>query len=235
MIGTFGDAEVFSFHATKFFNTFEGGAIVTESDEVADKARLMRNFGFAGYDEVVQLGTNGKMNEVSAAMGLTSLESLDDFIAVNRRNYQQYREQLQNIPGLRFLSYDESEKCNYQYIVLEIDETVTGIKRDRLLQILWDENVMARRYFHPGCHLMEPYRSDPLYAAVKLPATEKLTRQILVLPTGTSVQAGHINAMCSILRLAIAHGPELDARLQSAEASAVCGPRTLTLTITGDA
>jgi len=235
MIGSFGDAEVFSFHATKFFNTFEGGAIVTESDEVADKARLMRNFGFAGYDKVVQLGTNGKMNEVSAAMGLTSLESLDNFIAVNRRNYQRYREQLQNVPGVRFLNYDENEKCNYQYIVLEVDETVTRIKRDRLLQILWDENVMARRYFYPGCHLMEPYCSDPLYAAVKLPATEKLTRQILVLPTGTSVEEAHINVVCSIVRLAIAHGPELDARLQSAEASAVMRSAQGHVAITGDA
>ncbi len=235
MIGTFGDAEVFSFHATKFFNTFEGGAIVTESDEVADKARLMRNFGFAGHDNVVQLGTNGKMNEVSAAMGLTSLESLDDFIAVNHRNYQQYRKQLQNIPGVRFLNYDENEKCNYQYIVLEIDEKAIEIKRDRLLQILWDENVMARRYFHPGCHMMEPYRSDPLYTAVKLPATEKLTRQILVLPTGTSVEEAHINAVCSIVRLAIAHGRELDARLQSAEASAVMRSAQGHVAISGDA
>ncbi len=75
MIGNFGDAEVFSFHATKFFNTFEGGAVVTNDDELADKMRLMRNFGFAGYDNVIYLGTNGKMTEISAAMGLTGLES----------------------------------------------------------------------------------------------------------------------------------------------------------------
>src|SRR6185369_3387994 len=79
MIGGFGDAEVFSFHATKFFNTFEGGAVTTNDDDLAEKIRLMKNFGFAGYDQVIYLGTNGKMSEVSAAMGLTSLESLDDF------------------------------------------------------------------------------------------------------------------------------------------------------------
>ena len=91
MIGNFGEAEVFSFHATKFFNTFEGGAVVTNDDELAAKMRLMKNFGFAGYDNVIYIGTNGKMSEISAAMGLTGLESLDEFIAANRRNYAAYR------------------------------------------------------------------------------------------------------------------------------------------------
>jgi dTDP-4-amino-4,6-dideoxygalactose transaminase len=93
MIGNFGDAEVFSFHATKFFNTFEGGAVTTNDDALAAKIRLMHNFGFAGLDNVIYIGTNGKMSEVSAAMGLTGLESLEEFIAVNRRNYQHYHQQ----------------------------------------------------------------------------------------------------------------------------------------------
>ena len=91
MIGNFGQVEVFSFHATKFFNTFEGGAVVTNDDDLAAKIRLMTNFGFAGYDNVIYVGTNGKMPEVSAAMGLTGLESLDEFIAANRRNHAAYR------------------------------------------------------------------------------------------------------------------------------------------------
>src|SRR5205823_10602842 len=88
MIGGFGDAEIFSFHATKFVNTFEGGAIVTNDSELAAKLRLMRNFGFAGLDTVTSLGTNGTMSEASAAMGLTSLESLEEFVTVNYRNYK---------------------------------------------------------------------------------------------------------------------------------------------------
>src|ERR1035441_9571296 len=87
MIGGFGLAEVFSFHATKFCQTFEGGAIVTDNDELATKIRLMKNFGFGGYDNVIYIGTNGKMTEICAAMGLTNLESLEDFVAANRRNY----------------------------------------------------------------------------------------------------------------------------------------------------
>ena len=101
MLGNFGDAEVFSFHATKFFNTFEGGAIVTNNDELAAKIRLMKNFGFDGYDNVIYIGTNGKMSEVSAAMGLTGLESLHEFTTANYRNYKEYKRQLEGIPGIR--------------------------------------------------------------------------------------------------------------------------------------
>lgn len=91
MIGSFGDAEVFSFHATKFCNSFEGGAITTNDDELANRLRALRNFGITHDDHVSEVGTNGKMNEVSAAMGVTSLESLDEVVAVNRNNYHTYR------------------------------------------------------------------------------------------------------------------------------------------------
>jgi dTDP-4-amino-4,6-dideoxygalactose transaminase len=99
MVGNFGQAEVFSFHATKFLNTFEGGAVVTNDDELAEKIRLMKNFGFAGYDNVIYIGTNGKMNEISAAMGLTNLESLDELIETNRCNYRQYQQGLMRPAG----------------------------------------------------------------------------------------------------------------------------------------
>src|SRR5438094_111807 len=185
MIGSFGNAEVFSFHATKFFNTLEGGAVVTNDDELAMKLRLMRNFGFTGYDKVSYLGTNGKMNEISAAMGLTSLESLDEFIAVNRLNYLRYREELQDVAGARVLTYDETETCNYQYIVLELEEaSARVVSRDELWRILSAENVMARRYFYPGCHRMEPYRSN--LPGLRLPETDRLAERVLCLPTGTA-------------------------------------------------
>ena len=95
MVGNFGSCEVFSFHATKFINCFEGGAAVTNDDALAAKMRLMRNFGFAGYDRVIYPGTNGKMTEVCAAMGLTSLEAMEKIVTANRRNYEAYRDGLQ--------------------------------------------------------------------------------------------------------------------------------------------
>ncbi|MBF8258815.1 MAG: dTDP-4-dehydro-6-deoxyglucose aminotransferase, partial [Actinobacteria bacterium] len=147
MVGSFGNAEILSFHATKFLNAFEGGAVLTNDDALAAKVRLMKNFGFSGYDNVIHVGTNGKMSEVSAAMGLTGLESMDEFIAVNRRNYERYRLELASIPGIRLMPYPEEERSNYQYVVLEIDDERTEIGRDRLVEVLHAENVIARRYF----------------------------------------------------------------------------------------
>ena len=214
MIGGFGDAEVFSFHATKFLNTFEGGAVVTNDDNLAGKIRLMKNFGFSDYDKVVYIGTNGKMNEVSAAMGLTSLESLEHFIETNQRNYEQYQEELAEVPGVTLLTYDEAEKCNYQYIVLLVDDEVTQVTRDQIIEILWAENVLARRYFYPGCHRMEPYRSYFPHAGLLLPVTEKVVNQLLSLPTGTAIGANEINDICAIIRLVVSNGGEVRQRLE---------------------
>ena len=213
MVGGFGDAEVFSFHATKFFNTLEGGAIVTDDDELAEKARLMKNFGFSGYDQVTELGVNGKMNEFSAAMGLTSLESLDEFVSVNRRNYEQYRDGLRDVPGTRLADYDASEMNNYQYVVLELDEEETGIGRDELVEVLWAENVIARRYFYPGCHRMEPYLSEDPKARLTLPVTEELSGRLVVLPTGTAVGPEEVAGICDVISTAVANGPDISRRL----------------------
>ncbi|MBC1224260.1 aminotransferase class I/II-fold pyridoxal phosphate-dependent enzyme [Nostoc sp. UCD121] len=216
MIGNFGDAEVFSFHATKFFNTFEGGAIATNNDELAGKIRLMKNFGFSGLENVSYIGTNGKMSEICAAMGLTGLESLDEFVAVNYRNYKQYQHEVRNIPGVKLLTYDETEKSNYQYIVLEIDQEITHISRDELVKIFWAENILARRYFYPGCHRMEPYRSYFPHAGLLLPETESLGKRVLVLPTGTAVGTEEINKICQIIRLVVEHSREVKERLVNA-------------------
>lgn len=199
MIGNFGELEVFSFHATKFLNSFEGGAIVTNNDELAAKIRLMENFGFAGMDNVVYVGTNGKMSEVSAAMGLTSLESIDEFIETNYRNYKTYEKELDNLPGISLFKYDDQEKCTYQYIVLEIDESIVKIGRDKLIEILHDNNIMARRYFYPGCHRMEPYKSYFPHAGLLLPETEQLSNRILILPTGTSINESQIELISQVI------------------------------------
>jgi dTDP-4-amino-4,6-dideoxygalactose transaminase len=213
MIGNFGNAEVFSFHATKFVNTFEGGAVVTNNDELAAQLRLMRNFGFAGLDTVTSVGTNGKMSEASAAMGLTSLESLDGFIDANRRNYHLYSQHLARIPGISLSQYQEDEKCNYQYIVVEVDDLVTGISRDMLDEILWAENVLTRRYFYPGCHLMEPYRTEEPEAHQCLPQTEKLVKTVLCLPTGSAISSAEITAICALIEFIVRHAEAVKQRL----------------------
>lgn len=204
MVGGFGDAEVFSFHATKFLNSFEGGAIVTNDSALAERVRLIRNFGFAGYDRVVELGTNGKMSEVSAAMGLTGLESVDEFVQANQRNLNLYAAGLKGVPGLEILRYDLREHNNFQYVIVEVDESAAGLSRDRLVEILWGENVLARRYFHPGCHRMEPYRTLFPEVGARLPETERLSERLLALPTGTAVTEYEIGQVCRVIRTAVA-------------------------------
>ncbi len=203
MIGSFGNAEVFSFHATKFVSCGEGGAVVTNDDQLADKMRLMRNFGFAGLDRVVYIGTNGKMSELSAAMGLTSLESIDQFVAINKRNYCEYVKELATIPGLNLLPYDGTERCSFQYVVVEVDSYLTQLSRDELIEVLTAENVLARRYFYPGCHRMEPYASLFPHAKLVLRATDVVAQRVLLLPTGTAVGSSEIQDICRILRLAV--------------------------------
>lgn len=215
MIGGFGDAEVFSFHATKVLNTFEGGAVVTDDDALAEKIRLMQNFGFSGYDNVIHVGTNGKMSEVSAAMGLASLDHFEDFVTRNRENALRYRGRLQGLPGIKVLPWNEDERFNYHYIVVEIDEQIAGISRDTLLEVLHAENILARRYFFPGAHRMEPYRSYFPHAGLLLPHTEALLERVLVLPTGSAVGVDDIDGIVDVMALAIAQAGELRARIAS--------------------
>ena len=200
MIGSFGSCEVFSFHATKFINSFEGGAVVTNDDDLAERIQLMRNFGFKGFDNVVYLGVNGKMSEVCAAMGLTSLEALDEIVAINRRNYLAYREELANLPGVSLVNFDSRERQNYQYVVIEVDPQRCRISRDQLVDALHAENIIARRYFWPGCHRMEPYRTVQPDAWKHLPQTEAVAARVIVLPTGQEIDGETIERVCGIIR-----------------------------------
>ncbi len=209
MLGSFGQAEVFSFHATKFLNSFEGGAVVTTDGAFAEKLRLMRNFGFGGYDKVIYIGTNGKMTEASAAMGLTSLDSIDEFVAANRRNYEAYAQRLAGIAGIAIMPYNVAERNNYQYVVVEVDPERFGLTRDELVVVLHAENVLARRYFYPGCHRMEPYRSYFPHAGLLLPETERLSGRVMLLPTGTGIDLATVAGIGDVIQIARERASEI--------------------------
>ena len=202
MIGTFGECEVFSFHATKFINCLEGGVVALNNDDLAYRIRMMTNFGFTGYDHVEYLGINGKMNEISAAMGLTNLEAVDDIIAVNRQNYEAYRSGLTDVPGMSVITYDPAERNNYQYVVIEVDPEVCPRSRDDIVKTLHAENILARKYFWPGCHNMEPYRSLQPNAGLLLSETERIAARVIVLPTGQAVAEETVSRICEIIRKA---------------------------------
>lgn len=213
MIGNLGDAEIFSFHATKFFNTLEGGAATTNDDELARRMRRMRNFGFSEqqYDDVISPGLNAKMSEISAAMGLTLLDDLDNIVAVNYANYQAYQEGFAELPMVHLSQYDEREHNNFQYIVIEYADDEAQLTRDQLVQVLHAEGVLARRYFYPGVHRMEPYRSADPY--LSLPRTEALSQRVISLPTGTAMSPERVQEVCALVRFIIAEGEAVARRM----------------------
>lgn len=199
-IGRFGSCEVLSFHATKSFNTMEGGAVVTNDDDLAEAMRLMRNFGFHGYDNVIHPGTNGKMIEVCAAMGLTNLESLNEVVAINKRNHQAYTTAFADIPGIAVLQYDPDERNSHHYVVLEVGHSFTAT-RDEVVAALQAENILARKYFWPGAHKMKPYRDLYPHSGLLLANTEQIGNRIIVLPSGTSLPIEAIDIISSVCRL----------------------------------
>jgi len=199
MAGCFGHAEVLSFHATKFVHSIEGGAVVTNDGALAEKIRLMRNFGFNEDGCVTGLGINGKMNELCAAMGIVSLGNFSKAAEVNRRNYELYQKYLADVPGVELMQYDPQETTNFQYIVVRVNREAAGISRDELLGILNAENILARRYFYPGCHQLEPYRSLPEYSELSLPVSDRLNSELLQLPTGSAVRPRDIKKICGLI------------------------------------
>ena len=223
-IGNGGDAEVFSFHATKIVNAFEGGAITTNDEQLADQLRLMRNFGFADYDSVVHSGTNAKMCEAAAAMGITSIESLDKFLAINRAALEQYRVGLDAIPGMELLVRLLDPDSNCQYAVVEVNESAFGMSRDRLLEVLWAENILARKYFSPGCHRV-PFLAGE--KPPKLPITDALCGHVLQLPTGSAVDCDQIGQICDLLHTIAMHAKEIVKRIE--QSGSVRQPRGATL------
>lgn len=198
-VGGSGACEVFSFHATKILNTLEGGAVVTNDSQLAEKLRFMRNFGFSGEDRVAHLGTNGKMNEISAAMGLTLLEELDDLVGINEVNYYAYAREIESVPGLTLMEYPSDGQYNYQHVVMMVDEDEAGLARNDVVDVLRAENVLARRYFYPGCHRMKPYAAMHEYASVNLPVTDDVAARVVVLPTGPQLTEDGISRIGGLL------------------------------------
>lgn len=194
-IGRFGRAEVLSFHATKFLSACEGGAILTQDDALAEAVRKAINFGFVDYDRVTGLGINAKMSELHAAYGLASLAKSPQNQTHLAHNYQVYRDALKDIPDFKLMTYPAEERRNFQYIVLEC-QIESAFTRDQWVHILHKENVIARRYFFPGCHRLEPYCTQ---SRVQLPVTEALSERVMVLPTGTQMTEHDIQILTAFL------------------------------------
>lgn len=214
-IGRFGDGEAISFHATKVMHSIEGGAILTNSDHVAERCRLMRNFGITGLTKISSPGINAKMSELSALAGLTSLETVHNVIDGNRNRLEQYRSVINQVSGLELIISQSDELRNAQYVVVRIDESKLGLHRDMLLQILRAEGVFVRSYFAPGCHNAEPYRNDHTTLRTPLPVTNQLLDEIVQLPTGPNVTQEDVVKIGWLLQSIYHHREELRQAFQT--------------------
>lgn len=210
-LGSRGTVEVFSLHATKGLNALEGGLITTGDAALAERIRLMRNFGIPGEDQVRCVGTNAKMNEFSAGVGLANLDHFDDLCAHNRRLHAAYGQALADAPGLRLMQPEPGQAFSHHYIVLEV---LAGapLHRDLLVSLLRAENVYARRYFRPGCHHGEPYRSRPGGPPV-LPVTDRLCQTLLQLPSGLQITPEEAHRLGQRLAWCLRHGDAVATRL----------------------
>jgi dTDP-4-amino-4,6-dideoxygalactose transaminase len=210
--GHFGDLETFSFHATKALSGCEGGCVVTNDDELADRVRTVRNFHVSQSFSKVPLRINGKMSEAQAAMVLMGIDMLPHVIQNNRQIYETYRSDIRLLRGLEFIDYAKGEDSNYQYACLSVDEQQTGLSRDLLLDILWAENVIARRYFHPGIHRIPPFSETHSPLADTFRVTDELCHSLIQLPISSEISISDCHRILEILRFCLEHSGEIRSR-----------------------
>lgn len=177
-----GDMATLSFHATKVFNTLEGGALVVHDEQTKKRIDYLKNFGFAGETEVVAPGINSKMDEVRAAYGLLNLKQVDEAIEKRRQVAIRYREALRNVPGIRFFDDMPEVKHNYSYFPIFINAEEYGMTRDELYFKMKEQGVLGRRYFYPLISTFSTYRGLPSAAPENLPVATRIANEVICLP-----------------------------------------------------
>lgn len=196
-VGNFGDASMFSFHATKVFNTIEGGAVVYKDDTLTEKMKAFKNFGIMDNGEIRYAGGNAKMNEFQAAMGLCNLKHLETEILKRKKIVERYKKRLKNIEGIRFSEISEEIKSNYAYFPILLD----GYKytRDEIFEKLSKQNIFTRKYFYPLISDFECYRDN--YDSRKTPIAKFVADRILTLPLYASLELDIVDRICDIILL----------------------------------
>jgi dTDP-4-amino-4,6-dideoxygalactose transaminase len=181
-VANWGNLSMLSFHATKVFNTLEGGALVTNDEALKKHIDYLKNFGFADEVTVVSPGSNGKVDEVRSAFGLLQLKHVDGEIAKRQKAATFYREQLKDIPGIRILQDLPGVRHNYGYFPILVDAMVYGMTRDALYEKFKAIGIYARRYFYPLCSEFPTYRGLPSALPGNLPVAERTAQEVLCLP-----------------------------------------------------
>jgi len=195
-IGSYGDASVFSFHATKVFNTIEGGAVTFSDKDLYEKLYNLKNFGIRGEERVVSIGANAKMNELQAIMGLCNLKRIEQVIAARKERFLYYREHLQEVKGIRFFDANKDASKNYAYFPVLIEEEYS-VNRDALYKLLRENNIYARKYFYPITADMECYAEQ--YAQKGLITARKLAKQVLTIPLYEQLKQEQMNRILELI------------------------------------
>jgi dTDP-4-amino-4,6-dideoxygalactose transaminase len=196
----FGDLSIMSFHATKVFNTVEGGAIICHDEKTKQRIDFLKNFGFADEVTVVAPGINAKMNELQAAYGLLQLKHVDKYIETRKLIAQTYRENLGSIPGLSMLSEQINVTQGFPYFPILIDEKKYGKSRDEVYENFKEHNIFARRYFYPLISQFPTYRSLPSAHKENLPVANQMAEQVLCLPISPELSIENVLIICSLLK-----------------------------------
>ncbi|HEU5046868.1 MAG TPA: DegT/DnrJ/EryC1/StrS family aminotransferase [Rickettsiales bacterium] len=194
-----GDMSVLSFHATKVFNTFEGGAIVCHDEKTKLRIDQLKNFGFVNETKVVAPGINGKMSEFNSALGLLQLKSFDEVLKKRKVIDTLYRERLKSVPGITFVARDEQSEPNYAYFPILVD---APLSRDVLHASLREKGIYTRLYFYPLISEFPMYRGMPSSAPENLPHATVISRRILCLPIYPDLELDIVDQICDHIQAA---------------------------------
>ncbi|MFV0266103.1 MAG: DegT/DnrJ/EryC1/StrS family aminotransferase [Draconibacterium sp.] len=199
-IGLYGDLSIFSFHATKVFNTMEGGAIVCHDQATKRRIDFLKNFGFADETKVMAHGINSKMNEMQAALGLLQLKHHSQNVQKRKVIYETYSRELKAIDGLSYLSLPQNTETNYAYFPIFVDEKEYGISRDQLYQKLKDYNIYGRRYFYPLISEFPMYKGLDSASPGNLKVAQKVASQVICLPIFPDLSLDSVTHIAKVLK-----------------------------------
>jgi dTDP-4-amino-4,6-dideoxygalactose transaminase len=197
-IGSFGDASCFSFHATKVFNSIEGGAVSFKNQEFGLDLYRLKNFGIRGPEVVDGVGANAKMNEFCAAMGICNLRHVDEEIAKRKRVAERYRSHLEGVDGIQLSPYQKDVKSNYSYFPIVIDEKVFGASRNEVYEKLAENNIIARKYFYPLTNSFDCFHGK--YDVSLTPVALRVSKRVLTLPLYADLDLDIVDRICDIVR-----------------------------------
>lgn len=197
-VGNFGDASCFSFHATKVFNSIEGGAVCYADQRLGEILYELKNFGIHGPEEVSAVGANAKMNEFCAAMGLCNLRHIDDELEKRRIVVQRYRENLENIDGLQLNAIQKGVKSNYAYFPVVFEEKVFGASRTEVFDRLEENGIGARKYFYPLTNTFSCFQGQ--FDVLDTPVALHISKRVLTLPLYADLAIEDVDRICKIIR-----------------------------------